>query len=77
VGWRMQWHEVRRTTGDQAGNTGSIGRDGGGGGVRTGGARLNGQVVRRDAQGRTSGAGSVDRAGRGGHTWLSWTVGSK
>jgi hypothetical protein len=71
----MQWREVRRTAGDQAGNTGSIGRDGGGGGVRRGGAGLNERVVRRDAQGRASGAGSIDRAGCGGHTWLSWSVG--
>jgi hypothetical protein len=56
--------------GGRAGGTGSIGRDGGGGGMRAGGVGLNewatgGRAGRRDTQGRASGAGSgewVDRA---------------
>jgi hypothetical protein len=42
---------------------------------RRGVERAGGRVLRRDAQGRASGVGSVDRTGRGGHTWLSWSVG--
>jgi hypothetical protein len=41
VGWRMQWREVGRAAGGRAGGTGSIDRDGGGGGVRAGSAGLN------------------------------------
>jgi hypothetical protein len=53
----------------QAGGTGSIGRDGGGGGVRAGGAGLNGRATRGrasrwDAQGQVSGAGSIGRLDR-------------
>jgi hypothetical protein len=51
------------------GGTGSIGRDGGGGGMRAGGVGLNewatgGRAGRRDTQGRASGAGSVERVDR-------------
>jgi hypothetical protein len=55
VGWRMQWREVGRVAGGRAGDMGSIGQDGGGGGVRVG---------RRDTQGQASGAGLVGRVGR-------------
>jgi hypothetical protein len=48
-----------------ADGTGSIGRDGGGGGVRAGGAGLNG---------RAGGGGSGKRGARG-HTWLGWSIG--
>jgi hypothetical protein len=58
----------RASGGGRAGGTGSIDRDGGGGGVRAGDAGLNGRATggragRWDAQGQASGAGSVGRAG--------------
>jgi hypothetical protein len=67
VGWRLQWREVGR-----AGGMGSIGRDGGSGGMRVGGEGLNGweggratvgPAGKRDARGRMSGAGSVGQMG--------------
>jgi hypothetical protein len=75
-----------RRRGGWAGSMGSIGRDGGGGGVRAGGAGLNRQVMGVGRAGRTH---RVRRAVRGrsvgwaGHVGVhlarlvGWTIGSR
>jgi hypothetical protein len=74
MGWRMQWHEIRRAAGGRAGGTGSIGQDGGGGGVRASSARLNGRVGKRWGVGQAMWGRSGGR-GAWGHTLLGWSVG--
>jgi hypothetical protein len=65
VGWRMQWREVRQAAGGRAGDTRSIGRDGGGGGMRAGDAGLNRRAGGRRGVGRAGGTRRVGRAVRG------------
>jgi hypothetical protein len=59
----MQWREVGRAAGGQAGGTGSIGRDEGRRGVRVGGAGLNGRVDDGGSDGQAGCTGSDERCG--------------
>jgi hypothetical protein len=64
VGWRMQWHEVGRAAWGRSIELEEAGREGGRRGVERVSERVTGgRAGRRDAQGRTSGAGSVGQAG--------------
>jgi hypothetical protein len=83
VRWRMQWREVGRAGGGdgRASDTGSIDRDGGGGGVRAGGAGLNGWAGRvgsdeRCGVGRAGGWGARD-VGVHLARLVGWIVGSR